>query len=377
MKLALPLAGLALGLTLTSAHADINVGVIVSATGPAASLGIPEKNTVALMPATIAGQKVNYLVLDDASNPSEASKNARKLTSESKVDVIIGSTTTPASLAVLEVAVETRTPLITMAPTPFAPDKVAWGFQTPQSIDIMGSALIEHMKANGVKTLAFIGYADAYGDVWWNTMSKAVEAAGLKFVAQERYQRVDTSVTGQILKIMSANPDAVLVAGSGTPAVLPQATLVERGYKGRIYQTHGVANRDFLRVGAKNVEGTILPTGPILVAEQLPDTNASKKAAMEYVTAYEKANGPNSRSTFGAHAWDAGLLLQRALPEALKKAQPGTPEFRRALRDALENVKEVVAAHGVFSMSPTDHQGLDARARVLVKVENGDWKLLK
>jgi branched-chain amino acid transport system substrate-binding protein len=377
MKLASTLAGLALGLTLTSAHADINVGVIVSATGPAASLGIPEKNTFALMPATIAGQKVNYIVLDDASNPSEASKNARRLTSENKVDVIVGSTTTPASLAALEVAAETQTPIITMAPTPFAPDKAAWGFQTPQSIDIMSSALLEHMKANGVRTLAFIGYADAYGDVWWNTMSKAAEAAGLKFVAQERYQRADTSVTGQILKIISANPDAVLIAGSGTPAVLPQATLAERGYKGRIYQTHGVANRDFLRVGGKNVEGTIFPVGPILVAEQLPDSNASKKAAMEYVAIYEKANGPNSRSTFGAHAWDAGLLLQRAVPEALKKAQPGTPEFRKALRDALEGTKEVVAAHGVFTMSPTDHQGLDTRARVLVKVENGDWKLVK
>jgi branched-chain amino acid transport system substrate-binding protein len=377
MKRALTLAGFALGLTLTSAHADINVGVILSATGPAASLGIPEKNTFALMPATIAGQKVNYIVLDDASNPTDATKNARRLTAENKVDAIIGSTTTPASLAVLEVAVETQTPLITMAPTPLAPDKVAWGFQTPQSIDLMSSALLEHMKANSVKTLAFIGYADAYGDVWWNSMSKAAEAAGIKFVAQERYQRADTSVTGQVLKIVAANPDAVLVAGSGTPAVLPQATLVERGYKGRIYQTHGVANRDFLRVGAKNVEGTIFPVGPILVAEQLPDSNASKKAAMEYIALYEKANGPNSRSTFGAHAWDAGLLLQRAVPEALKKAQPGTREFRLALRDALENAKDVVATHGVFNMSPTDHQGLDARARVLVKVENGDWKLVK
>ena len=377
MKRALTLAGFALGLTLTSAHADINVGVTLSATGPAASLGIPEKNTFALMPATIAGQKVNYIVLDDASNPTDATKNARRLTAENKVDAIIGSTTTPASLAVLEVAVEAQTPLITMAPTPLAPDKVAWGFQTPQSIDLMSSALLEHMKANSVKTLAFIGYADAYGDVWWNSMSKAAEAAGIKFVAQERYQRADTSVTGQVLKIVAANPDAVLVAGSGTPAVLPQATLVERGYKGRIYQTHGVANRDFLRVGAKNVEGTIFPVGPILVAEQLPDSNASKKAAMEYIALYEKANGPNSRSTFGAHAWDAGLLLQRAVPEALKKAQPGTPEFRLALRDALENAKDVVATHGVFNMSPTDHQGLDARARVLVKVENGDWKLVK
>ena len=377
MSFARALAGLALGCALSAAHADINIGVVVSATGPAASLGIAEKNTVALLPATIGGQKVNWIVLDDATNPSDASRNARRLTSENKVDAIVGSTTTPASLAVLEVAVETQTPLITMAPTPFAPDKVAWGFQTPQSIDLMSSALLEHMKANNVKTLAFIGYADAYGDVWWNSMSKAADAAGIKFVAQERYQRADTSVTGQVLKILAAKPDAVLVAGSGTPAVLPQATLVERGYKGTVYQTHGVANRDFLRVGGKNVEGTIFPVGPILVAEQLPDGNASKKAALEYIALYEGANGPNSRSTFGAHAWDAMLLLQRALPEALKKAQPGTPEFRKALRDALEGSKEVVASHGVFNMTPTDHQGLDNRARVLVKVENGDWKLVK
>ena len=377
MKIARLLAAMALALTFTAARADINVGVILSATGPAASLGIPEKNTVALMPATLAGQKVNYIVLDDATNASEASRNARRLISESKVDVIIGSTTTPASLAILEVAAESKTPQLAMSPTPFAPDKLAWGFQTPQSIDIMSSALIEHMKANGVKSLAFIGFADAYGDVWWSATSKAAEAAGIKVVAQERYQRADTSVTGQALKIMSTNPDAVLVAGSGTPAVLPQATLVERGYKGRIYQTHGIANRDFLRVGGKSVEGTIFPVGPILVAEQLPDGNASKKAALEYIAVFEKANGPNSRSTFGAHAWDAMLLLQVAVPEALKKAQPGTPEFRAALRDALESSKEVVATHGVFNMKPTDHQGLDSRARVLVKVENGDWKLVK
>jgi branched-chain amino acid transport system substrate-binding protein len=377
MKLCRMFAAGAFALAFGAAHADINVGFIASGTGPAASLGIPERNTLPLLPSTIAGQKVNYIALDDATNPSEASKAARKLTSENKVDLLIGSTTTPASIAVLEVAAESGTPLITMAPTPFAPDKAAWGFQTPQSIDLMSSALLEHMKANGVKTLAFIGYADAYGDVWWNAMSKAVDAAGIKFVAQERYQRVDTSVTGQVLKMMAANPDAVIIAGSGTPAVLPQATLVERGYKGRIYQTHGIANRDFLRVGGKNVEGTIFPVGPVLVAEQLPDSNPSKKAALEYVTAYEKAYGPNSRSTFGAHAWDAALLLQRAAPEALKKAQPGTPEFRKALRDAIEGAKDVVATHGVFNMSPTDHLGLDARARVLVKVENGDWKLLK
>jgi branched-chain amino acid transport system substrate-binding protein len=265
------------------------------------------------------------------------------------VVLIGGAFALGATSVLLEVAVETQTPLVTMAPTPLAPDKVAWGFQTPQSIDLMSSALIEHMKANGVKTLAFIGYADAYGDVWWNSMSKAAETAGIKLVAQEPYQRAVTSVTGQVLKLLTAKSDAVLVAGSGTLAVLPQATLVERGYKGTIYQTHGVANRDFLRVGGKSVEGTIFPVGPILVAEQLPDSNASKKVTLEYIALYETANGANSRSTFGAHAWDAMLLQQRAIPEALKKAQPGTPEFRKALREALESSKEVVAAHGVFN----------------------------
>ena len=373
----LPALGAALVALSVPALADINVGVTLSATGPAASLGIPEKNTFDLLPTTIAGEKVNYIVLDDATNPTEANKNARRLVTEDKADVIIGSSTTPTSLAALEVAAETRTPLITLAPTPFAPDKLPWAFQTPQNIGLMASALIEHMSANGVKSLGFIGYADAYGEVWLKAMQPLLEKAKIAMPAVERFQRTDTSVTGQILKIMSASPDAVLVVGSGTPAVLPQATLVERGYKGRIYQTHGIANRDFLRVGGKNVEGAVFPVGPVLLAEQLPDSHPSKKPAMEYNAAYEKAYGANSRSTFGAHLWDAMLLLQRAVPAALKKAKPGSAEFRQALRDALEATKELPASHGVFNMSPTDHNGFDSRGRVMVRVENGDWKLIK
>lgn len=369
--LALFLAG-----TATSALADITVGVTLSTTGPTASLGIPEKNTVALLPKSIAGQKVNYIVLDDATDPTAASKNARKLVSEDKVDVIIGSTSTPTSTAVLEVAAESKTPQIALAPFAPAADKAAWVFQMPQDFGIMAGAIAEHMAASGVKTVAFIGYTDGYGELWLRDMNRVAAANGIKMVATERYNRTDTSVTGQILKIISANPDAVLIAGSGTPAVLPQATLVEHAYKGRIYQTHGVANKDFLRVGGKNVEGTVLPVGPILVAEQLPDSNASKKVALAYIKAYEAAYGADSRNSFGAHAWDAGLLLQHAIPEALKKAKPGTPEFRAALREAMENVKEMPADHGVFSFSASDHRGLDSRAVVMVRVENGNWKVL-
>ena len=369
--LALLLAGAA-----TSALADITIGVTLSATGPAASLGIPEKNTIALLPKSIGGQKVNYIVLDDATDPTAASKNARKLVSEDKVDVIIGSTATPTSAAVLEVAAESKTPQIALAPFAPAADKAAWVFQMPQDFGIMAGAIAKHMAANGVKTVGFIGYSDGYGELWLHEMNRAAAANGIKMVAVERYNRPDTSVTGQILKIMTTNPDAVLVAGSGTPAVLPQATLVEHGYKGRIYQTHGAANNDFLRVGGKNVEGTVLPVGPILVAEQLPDSNASKKVALNYIKLYEAAYGADTRNAFGAHAWDAGLLLQHAIPVALKKAKPGTPAFREALREAMENVKEMPADHGVFTFSPTDHKGLDGRAVVMVRVENGTWKLL-
>ena len=326
---------------------------------------------------TLGGEPVRYIILDDESKPDNAAKNARKFVSEDKADVLIAATATPTSMAILEVAFETKTPQIAMAPLPPAGDKAPWVFTTPQNFGLMATAIAEHMAAHGVKTIGFIGYADPYGELWLKAMQGAADAKGIKLTAVERYQRNDTSVTGQVLKIIAANPDAVLVAGSGTPAVLPQATLVERGYKGRYYQTHGIANRDFLRVGGKNVEGTLFPVGPMLLAEQLPDSHPSKKPALDYIKLYEGAHGPNSRSTFGAHAYDAYLLLTRAVPEAMKKAKPGTPEFRVALRDALESVKELPATHGVFSMSPTNHNGFDARAAVMATVSNGDWKLLK
>ncbi len=361
-----------------AAHADINVGVTVSATGPAASLGIPEKNTIALMPKTIAGQKINYIVLDDASDTTAAVSNTRKLITENKVDVIIGSTTTPNSLAMIDVVSENQTPMISMAASARIVEpqdaKRRWVFKTPQNDIMMSLAIVQHMADAGVKTAGFIGFADAYGEGWFQEFSKIAAIKGVQVVASERYARADTSVTGQVLKLMAAKPDAVLIAGSGTPAALPQKTLKERGYAGKYYQTHGVANNDFLRVGGKDVDGTFLPSGPVLVADQLPTGHPLKKSALAYVAAYEAAYGKGSVSTFGGHAWDAGLLMSVAVPVALKKAQPGTPAFRAALRDALESVKDLHGAHGVFNMSATDHLGMDQRARVMVKIENGAWK---
>lgn len=349
----------------------------VSATGPAASLGIPEKNTIALMPKTIGGQKVNYIVLDDASDTTTAVANARKLVTESKVDILIGSTTSPNSLAMIDVAVESQTPMISMAASATIVEPVdakrRWIFKTPQNDIMMSLAIATHMANAGIKTVGFIGFADAYGEGWFREFSKVAPLKGIAIVASERYARTDTSVTGQVLKLVAAKPDAVLIAGSGTPAVLPQRTLKERGYAGQYYQTHGVANNDFLRVGGKDVDGTFLPSGPVLVAAQLPNGHPVKAGALEYVTKYEAVYGKGSVSSFGAHAWDAGRLMSVAAAQALKKAQPGTAAFRAALRDALEAAREVQGAHGIFNMSPTDHLGLDQRARVMVKIENGAW----
>lgn len=376
-KRVLALAALA-ALSALNAHAQIKVGVSISTTGPAASLGIPEKNTVSLFPTEIAGQKVQYIVLDDASDATQAVKNARKLISEDKVDLLIGSSITPTSLAMLEVAAETETPMISIAGGSRIVEpmdaKRRWVFKTTQHDGQMADAITQHMARNGVKTMGFISFSDAYGDGWWSEAQKMAGARKIKVVANERFARTDTSVTGQVLKLVSANPDAILIAASGTPAALPQKALRERGYRGKIYQTHGVANSDFLRVCGADCEGTFIPAGPMLVAAQLPDANPVKKSALAYVSKYTGAYNKDSLSTFGGHAWDAALLLQEAAKTAAPKAKPGTKEFRAALRDSLEGIKNLPASHGIFNMTPTNHQGLDGRSQVMVRIEKGAWK---
>ena len=363
------------------ALADIRIGVIASSTGPTAVVGIPQKNTVALLPTEIGGQKVEYLVLDDASDPTNAVTNVKKLISENKVDALIGPTTTPAALAMLDFVAESRVPLVTTVGSSAIilplDDKRRWVFKTTQNDDLIAGALIEHMTATGTKTVGFIGFNDPYGENWFKVFSAMAEKAGLKMLASERFNRTDQSVTGQALKVMTSKPDAVLIAATGGPAVLPQITLQEKGYKGRIYQTHGVATNDFIRIGGKAVEGTLMAGGPMLVAADLAGNNPIKAVAQGYVKAYEGKYGAGTMSTFGANTYDAGLLLQKAIPAALKKAKPGSPEFRDALRDALEQSKEVVGAQGVFTMSAQNHNGMDQRARVMMTVKDGKWVLLK
>jgi branched-chain amino acid transport system substrate-binding protein len=359
--------------------AQVRIGLMVSATGPTSAIGIPQKNTGDLLPRRIGDATVEYFQLDDGGDTTRAVQNIKKLVQEHNIDALIGPSTTPNALAIMDVIAEAKVPVMATVGTSAVVEpldaKKRWVYKTTQNDDLIAAALIRHMQKTGVKSVGFIGFNDPYGDNWLKVFGALADKAQIRVIATERYNRTDQSVTGQTLKLIVAKPDAILVAGVGGPAVLPQATLREQGYKGAIYQTHGVATDDFIRLGKDKVEGTILAAGPMLVIDEIPDANPIKKVARNYIAAYEKQFGQKP-ATFGANTWDSGLILERAIPVALRTAKPGTEAFRTALRDAIEQEREVVGCQGVFNMSPTNHNGMDERARVLVVVRDGKFRLL-
>jgi branched-chain amino acid transport system substrate-binding protein len=358
-----------------AARADLTIGVSLPLTGPASGLGIPMQNEFKLWPASVAGQKLNMILLDDGTDPTNGVKNAKRFISEDKVDLIIGSAATPVAIAMADVAAESGTVQLSASPSPLPPGKDAWTFRLPQSNGVMGTAVITHMVKSGVKSVGFIGYNDAYGESWLKEFSALAEKQNIRIVDVERFARSDTSVTAQALKLVSANPEAILIVASGSGAAMPEKAIVERGYKGKIYQTHAAATRDLMRIGGKDVESTIVVSGPAVLAEQLPDSHPSKALAVDFVTKYEKAYGAGSRNQFAGHAYDALIVLEKAVPVALKKAQPGTKEFRAALRDALENMGLTVVSHGVLHWTHDDHWGFTNKTPVMMRVVNGDWKI--
>lgn len=364
----------------TCATAQVKIGVVTSSTGPISLVGIPQKNTVPLMPTKIGDLGVEYISLDDGSDPSRSVTEVKKLISQYKVDAIIGPSGSPNSVGVIPFVAEAGVPMLAPVGTaavvlPMTPEK-KWVFKTTQNDDLIAGALIGQMVKAKVRTVGFIGTNDPYGENWSRVFAGLAGKSGIRIVANERYQRTDTSLTAQSLKILAAAPDAVLVAAPGGSSVLPQTTLFDQGYKGRMYQTHGAALPAFLQLGKKKVDGTILAASLMLVLPEVPDSNPSKKVAQDYVNAYTKLYGA-APATFGANVFDAGLLLQQAIPAAAKKAKPGTREFRAALRDALENTRNLVGTQGVYNMTPEDHSGFDERGRELIQVRNGNWVLLK
>jgi branched-chain amino acid transport system substrate-binding protein len=374
LKLTLLASAFAMTALAPAAQAELTVGVIMSLTGPGSGLGIPAKNGLALWPESIGGEKIKLVVLDDATDPTQASKNARRLIAEDKVDLIIGSAAVPPTLAIADVALENQTVQLAISPIELPEGKDAWTFRLPQSTAVMAGGIVEHMKKQGVKNIAFLGYSDSYGENWLKEMQRLTKQAGINMTVVERFGRADTSVTAQALRVVSANPDAVLVVASGSGAAMPHKALIERAYKGKIYQTHSAASRDLIRLGGKDVEGAFVVSGPAVVPEALADSNPSKKLATDFVQRYEKIYGVGTRNLFAAHVYDAQLVLQRVVPEALKKAKPGTPAFRSALKEALENSGNIQISQGTIHYTAKDHFGLGDDARIMLTIQNGNWK---
>src|ERR1700722_1464246 len=352
---------------------EIPIGITISTTGPAAALGIPERNALEFVAKEIGGVPLKVIVLDDGGDPTNATTNARRFVTESKADIIMGSSTTPPSAAVSDVANEAGIPHFGLAPFPITPARAKWSVTMPQPVPLMGKGLYEHMKAHNVKTVGYIGYSDSYGDLWFNDLKAQGVPMGFTIVDEERYARPDTSVTGQVLKLVAANPDAILVGGSGTAAALPQTELRDRGYKGLIYHNHGAASMDFIRIAGKAAEGVIMASGPVMDPEDQPDSALTKKPGLALDTAYEAKYGPNSRSQFAGHSYDAFKVLDRVVPVALKTAKPGTPEFREAIRKALLTERDIAASQGVYNFTEKDRSGLDDRSRIILTVKDGKY----
>ena len=356
---------------------EIVIGITVTTTGPAAALGIPERNSLEFVAKEIGGVPLKVITLDDGGDPTAATTNARRFVTESKADIIMGSSTTPPTVAVSTVANEAGIPHFGLAPFPITPERAKWSVAMPQPIPIMGKVLYEHMRANNVKSVGYIGYSDSYGDLWFNDFKAQGVPMGMTVATEERFARPDTSVAGQVLKLVAANPDAVLIGASGTAAALPQTTLRERGYKGLIYQTHGAASMDFIRIAGKAAEGVIMASGPVMAPEDQPDSALTKKPGLALNKAYEAKHGPNSRSQFAAHSYDAFLVLERVIPVALKKGKPGTPEFREAIRQALLTERDIAASQGVYNFTEKDRYGLDDRSRIILTVKDGKYVMVK
>src|SRR5246127_2697568 len=375
LRLAAIVAALAALSVSTSFGADITVGFVTSLSGPGASIGIPYEKGILASHAyaeKIGDHKIKLIRLDDASDPSAATRNARKLVEEEKVDLLMGTSGVPGTTAMMVLAVETKTPMISLTPTtqPQNPNG-QWLISIPQPPPLMVAGVVERMKKDSVKKAAYIGFSDSWGDLVYDALMKSVNGTPIEVVTNERYARADTSVAGQTLKIIAAHPDAVITGGSGTPGALPYLALAERGYKGGLYGTHALINPDFVRVGGTAVEGLIAPTGPVIVAEQLPDSNPTKKISLAFRDVYQKTNNAPTSDAFSAYSFDAWLVFVDAAKRALAKAQPGTEEFRAALKDALETTKDVAGTHAVYNFKPGEYFGVDERARILVQLQKG------
>lgn len=362
-----------------TAHAqEITVGFVTSLSGPASSIGLNyEKgmNAAYAYKADVGGVKIKLIKLDDGSDPSQATKNARKLVEQDKVDVMIGTSSAPGTNAMMTVANELKVPFFAVSPVnvPIPADGHPWGVSMVQTPQLMVKVIADRMKRDGIKSVGFIGFSDSWGDLVYNGAKAAEANGGPKVLTNERYSRTDTSVTAQALKVVAASPEGFLNGGSATQAALPLLELRKLGFKGPFFGTPSLLNRDFVRIGAKAAEGTQVSAGPVVVTSQLPNDHFAKKIGTAFHDSFKKVNGGEADDGFSGYAFDGWVVFLEAAKVALTKAKPGTQEFRQALMDAIYSNKDVAGVHAIYNFTPKSYFGVDERSLVVVKLTDGKW----
>jgi len=377
---------LLLALPTAAQQQAVKIGFVVDITGGASSLGVPERNTVLLYQDELgtaqsaAGSvRIQYVVTDGESDPTKAVIAAKRLIEEDRVVAVVCCTTSPGSLAIIQTVQSARVPNISLAAAASIIEPVEqrrWVFKTPQTDRLMLDVITDHMRQRGVRSIAFLGFDDAFGQGGLNELDRIAPQKGIEIVARESFARNATDASAQVTRAMGRNPQAFLIW-----AIPPGANVVNRNIRDLgitlpVYQSHGVANADFLRLGAASVEGVFLPAGKLLVAELLPDADKQKKALLSYLERYEGRYGKGSRNTFGGHALDAMLILRPAIERTLR--QGVRPEniggFRAVLREQIERgTNELVGITGIFTYTSKDHLGLDRRAAVMLEIRNNTW----
>lgn len=376
------LAAAAAGLLLTTGAAvhaaNYKVGFITSLSGPEAGLGVAYQKGMKAAYAyqsEVNGRKITLIQMDDETNPTVADRDAHKLVNQEHVDVIIGTANVPDSTAIASVAYRLKTPMIALAPIALQGERASWTVTVPQPVPLMVDAVMKRAKADGVKTVAVIGFADAAGDLFSGAVHAAAKREGIAVVADERFATSDTSVTGQILRILQKHPDAIVDTGAGGPGALPVLELAKLGRKIPVYGTHAMMSEDFVRIAGKAGDGVVAPAGPFMVAAQLPSSNPMRQISLDFGHVYERVNHEVADQAFPSYSFDAWLIFLDAVKRVPPNVQPGTEAFRAALHEALYNTRELIGTQAIYNFRPGDTYGVDARAAVMVRLQGGKWVL--
>jgi branched-chain amino acid transport system substrate-binding protein len=351
------------------------IGGVFSVTGPQSFLGDPEKKSLEMIidainaQGGIDGHALEAVVYDDEGDPTKAVLAANKLISKDNVLAVIGPSLTPTTLAIVPILEQAKVPLISCAAGIKITDPVKpWVFKTAQSDVLAVATIYKYMQGQKIKKIGILTVANAFGESGKEQLVAQAGQFGIEIVQAESFDAKDTDMTAQLTKIRKAQPDAIICWGTNPGPAVVAKNMQQLNMTVPLYQSHGVASAKFIELAGDAAEGVLLPTGKILVANLLPETDPLRPGLLQYIKDFE-TRYKLPVSGFGGYAYDAMGLLA--------KAMKGNDGNREKIREALEKTSGYLGVTGTFNFSPQDHNGLGADAFVMVQIRKGTWAILQ